>query len=109
MFKWLHKFFYSDDEIVKLVDGLSELESEQCADALREDGIIAMRKDMSALAAYRRVWPIVQPDSYALFVKHSEVDRAVSVLSPLLGHGKLAQEAAESRREARRFRRRLKP
>jgi hypothetical protein len=106
VFQWLHKFFYSDDEIVKLADGLSELESEQCADALRGDGIIAMRKDMSALAAYRRVWPIVQPDSYALFVKHSEVDRAVRVLSPLLDHGKFGRQ---SRREARRFRRRLKP
>lgn len=109
MVKWLHKFFYSDDEVVKLADGLGEVESEELSEMLQNAGVIATRKNMSALAAYRGVWPIAEGGSYALFVKHSDVDRAIAILGPLLGHGKLSRQAAESRREARRFRRWLKP
>jgi hypothetical protein len=110
MFKWLRRFFYSDDEIVKLADGLGEVEGEQFEEMLRNEGIIAMRKNMSALAAYRGVWPIAGGEAgYALFVKQSDVDRAIEILGPMLGQGKLSRQDAASRREARRFRRRRAP
>ncbi len=106
---WLHKFFYSDDEIVKLADGLSEFDAPMYQEMLAKNGVVAMKKNMEAI--YDRYWrPVLfTGNNFALYVKQSDVDRAVAILGPLLGHGKLAREAAETRREQRRFRRRLRP
>jgi hypothetical protein len=99
----LHKFFYSDDEIVKLADGLNEFDAGSYEELLRNNGIVAMRKNMEAV--YDRYWRPMLFDNFALYVKQSDVDRAIEVLGPLLGNGKLAEEAAEGRRLPRRLRR----
>ncbi len=106
---WLRRFFYSDDEIVKLADGLSEFEAPMYQEMLAKNGVVAMKKNMEA--AYDRYWRpmLFTANNFALYVKQSDVGRAIEILGPLLGHGKLAQEAAESRRQLRLFRRRLRP
>jgi hypothetical protein len=105
MFRWLHRFFYSDDEVVKLADGLSEFDAGSYQEMLANGGVIAMEKNMDAITTRFGGALTFAANSYALFVKHSDVDRAIAILGPLLGHGKLSRQAAESRREARRFRR----
>jgi hypothetical protein len=111
MFGWLRRFFYSDDEVVKLAAGLAEPEAEMMRELLESNGVAAMAKNMSPLAAYLGVYPLPAPapNSYAIYVKQSDVDRATEVLRPAMSPGKLSRQAAESRREARRDRRRRSP
>jgi hypothetical protein len=106
---WLRRFFYSDDEVIKLADGLSEFDAGSYGEMLAKNSVVAMKKNMDALSTRFGGAMTFAANSYALFVKQSDVERSIEILGPLLGHGKLAQAAAESRRELRRFRRRLRP
>jgi hypothetical protein len=109
VFKWLHKFFYSDDEIIKLADGVSETEAELARELLVNNGVPAMIRNMDFLSVDGGRMAMPAANNFALYVKQSDVQSAIDILGPLLGQGKLSQEAAESRRELRRFRRRLRP
>ena len=106
---WLHKFFYSDDEIVKLADGLSEFDAGIYEEMLSRAGIVSMKKNMEAVYD-RYARPILfSANNFALYVKQSDLDRSIDTLGHLLGDGKLAEDAAHHRRDARRFRRHLRP
>jgi len=93
----LRRFFYSDDETVKLADGLSEFDAAQYDELLRNSGIVAMRKNMSGLAAYGVAYPTLSSGYYALFVKQSDLDAASRVLGHLLERYE-TEEAREVRR-----------
>ncbi|OGO50579.1 MAG: hypothetical protein A2148_04850 [Chloroflexi bacterium RBG_16_68_14] len=99
--RWLRRFFYSDDEVVKLADGLSEFDAGIAEELLANEGIIAMKKNMEAV--YDRYWRPMLPsaDNFALFVKQSDVKRAIEVLELALDPRQLRRRARE-----RRFRRR---
>jgi hypothetical protein len=79
MFKWLHKFFYSDDEFVKLAAGLLEPEAEMWREILSNEGVPSFTKILD---------PISLSDGRAtglnvgIFVKQSDLERAKEVLSP---------------------------
>lgn len=62
-----------------------------------------MKKNMEAV--YDRYWRPMLFNNFALYVKQSDVDRAIETLGSLLGDGKLAEEAAEGRRLPQRHRR----
>lgn len=102
--RWLHDFFYSDDEIVKLADGLSEFDAGSYEELLANNGVVAMKKNMEAV--YDRYWRPMLFNNFALYVKQSDVDRAIEILGGLLGEGKLAEAAAEGRKLPRALRRR---
>ncbi len=77
MFRWLHKFFYSDDEIVRLAAGLLEPEAEMWREILSNEGV----------QSYTRILdPISLSDGHAtglnvgIFVKQSDLERAREVL-----------------------------
>lgn len=109
MLTWLRKFFYSDDEIVKLAAGLSEPEAEMWRGLLASNGVAAMFKNMSFLSVDwgRTVMP--GANNFDLYVKESDVDNAIEILGSMLDENRLARKAAESRRDVRRFRGRMKP
>ena len=102
MFKWLHRFFYSDDELIKLADGLSELDAGSYQELLARNGVVAMKKNMDAISGRFGGAMTFATNSYALYVKQSDVEQAIGILGALLGHGRLTQQAAESRREEHR-------
>jgi len=83
-FKWLHRFFYSDDPDVKVADGLSEFDAGIAEELLRNNGIVAMKKNM--LAIYDRYWRPMLPNghNFALWVKQSDLDRAREILGEVL-------------------------
>ncbi len=104
LFSWLDRFFYSDDPDVKLAGGLSEFDAAQYEELLRNNGIMSMAKDASALAINRYVWPVAAANGFALWVKQSDVEAACQVLGHLLSRYE-TEQAREVRRGARRPRR----
>ena len=105
MFKWLHKFFYSDDELIKLADGVSEPEAELARELLVSNGVPAMTRNMDVLSVEGGRMAMPAANNFALYVRQSDVQRAIDILGSLLGGGKLAREAAELRnRRGRRSR-----
>jgi hypothetical protein len=101
MFKWLHDFFYSADEIVKLADGLDEFGAAQYQEMLANSGIVAMKKNMDALSARFGQASTFATNSYALFVKQSEVEAASEALGRLLERYE-TDEAREVKQRKRR-------
>ena len=95
MFKWLRKFFYSDDELIKLADGVSEPEAEMARELLVSNGVPAMVRNMDVLSVEGGRMAMPAANNFALYVKQSDVQRAIDILGSLLGGGKLAREAAE--------------
>ena len=95
MFKWLHRFFYSDDELIKLADGVSEPEAEMARGLLVSNGVPAMIRNMDFLSIDGGRMAMPSANNFALYVKQSDVQRAIDILGPLLDGGKLAREAAE--------------
>ena len=77
MFKWLHKFFYSDDEIVRLAAGLLEPEAEMWREILANEGVRSFTKILD---------PISLSDGGAtglnvgIFVKQSDLEQAQIVM-----------------------------
>jgi len=82
--RWLRRFFYSDDPIVKLVGALSEPEAEMWRELLAEDGVVAMVKYTGALGGhgYRG------GRDFDLFVKQSDLGLAREILAPTSEPGK---------------------
>ncbi len=80
MFKWLHKFFYSDDEIVRLASGLLEPEAEMWREILVNEGVRAFTKVLD---------PVARSDGQAtgtnvgIFVKQSDLERAQQIVASL--------------------------
>ena len=79
MFKWLHRFFYSDDEIVPVAAGLLEPEAEMWREILEKEGVRAFSKVMDPLARSSATGI-----NTTLFVKQSDLERARKVLAPML-------------------------
>jgi len=102
MFKWLHKFLYSDDEVVKLADGLSEFDAGSYQEMLASNGIVAMKKNMEGWVSQYGNAMTFSTNNFALYVKQSDVPRAIDILGPLLGGGKLAREASQVQEGRRR-------
>jgi hypothetical protein len=79
--KWLRKFFYSDDEFVRLAAGLLEPEAEMWREILSNEGVRSFTKILD---------PIALSDGRAtglnvgIFVKRSDLERARQVLGPRL-------------------------
>ena len=82
--RWLRRFFYSDDPVVKLVGALSEPEAEMWRELLAEDGLIAMVKYTGALGGYGYRGGTRDFD---LFVKQSDLARARQILAPTFDPG----------------------
>ena len=100
--KWLHSFFYSDDPDVKLADGLNEFDAAQYEELLANSGVIAMKKNMSAI--YDRTWrPVLPTNDFALWVKQSDVEAACQILGHLLNRYE-TDEARQVRQWLRRER-----
>jgi len=76
LFKWLHDFFYSNDEIVRLAAGLLEPEAEMWREILSNEGVQSFTKILD---------PIALSDGRAtgmnvgLFVKRSDLERAQEI------------------------------
>jgi hypothetical protein len=89
--RWLRSLFYSDDPDVKIADGLSEFDAGIGEELLRNRGIIAMKKNMSAY--YDRLWrPHVPWDrQFALWVKQSDADAAREILLLALDERQLVE------------------
>ena len=79
--RWLRRFFYSDDPIVKLVGALSEPEAEMWRGLLASNGIVAMVKYAGALGGYGYRGATTD---FEMFVKQSDVERAREILAPML-------------------------
>ena len=86
MFKWLHKFFYSDDEvaIVRAAAGLLEPEAEMWREILANEGVRSFTKVLDPVA---RSEGRATGTNVAIFVKQSDLERAREVLGPLLERG----------------------
>jgi hypothetical protein len=97
---WLHDFFYSDDEIVKLADGLSELDAAQYQELLANSGITAMEKNMGVWAGRFGGAMSFATNEYALFVKQSNVEQARQALGSLLERYE-TEEARQVKQRAR--------
>ena len=84
--RWLRRFFYSDDPIVKVATGLLEPEAEMWRDILEQEGVPAFAKIMDPIAlSDGRATGI----NTALFVKQSDLGRARAILAPLAKRGRL--------------------
>ncbi len=77
--RWLRRFFYSDDPVVRLVGGLAEPEAEMWRELLVNEGIPAMVKNTDALSATYGASPA---NSFDLFVRESDLERAQALLAP---------------------------
>lgn len=76
----IRKFFYSDDEIVKLAGGLSEPEAEMWRELLQNNGIPAMVKNMGGEGVgYQYGGASMFTRNYDLFVKRSDFVRAQEI------------------------------
>ena len=80
MMRWLHRFFYSDDPIVKVAGGFSEFDAGICEELLNKGGILCMKKNMDALSG--RYWRPMLPsaNNFTLWVKRSDLNGARKLL-----------------------------
>ena len=82
--RWLRRFFYSDDPVVRLVGGLSEPEAGMVQEALQREGVAAMSKNMDALRGAYGEASTIASNSHDLFVKRSDLERAGEIAEALL-------------------------
>ena len=82
--RWLRRFFYSDDPIVKAVTGLLEPEAEMWRDMLEQEGIPSFTKTLDPIAISEGR---ATGTNVAIFVKQSDLERAEEVLAPLRERG----------------------
>jgi len=80
MFKWLHKFFYSDDEIVRVAAGLLEPEAEMWREILANEGVRSFTKVLDPVA---RSEGRATGTNVGIFVKQSDLERAREILASL--------------------------
>jgi hypothetical protein len=81
MFRWLNKFFYSDDPIVKVVGSASEPEAEMWRELLENNRIRAFVKivDPIAFSEGRATGAYCN-----LFVKKNDLERAREILGSVV-------------------------
>ena len=82
--RWLRRFFYSDDPIVRLATGLLEPEAEMWQELLAKNGIRAMVRNMDVLSVAYGASP---SNNFDMWVKQSDLERAREILAPLLERG----------------------
>jgi len=80
MMRWLRRFFYDDNPVVKLVGALSEPVAEMYRELLADNGIVAMVKNMGALTHLR----LPMENDFDLFIRQSDLERAKELLTPVL-------------------------
>jgi hypothetical protein len=80
MIRWLRRFFYSEDPIVKLVDGLLEPEAQMWREVLENSNIKAVTRSDSLAVSQGGA----TGTNTGIFVKESDLLRARDVLAPLL-------------------------
>ena len=80
--RWLRKFLYSDDPVVKLVAALTEPEAEMRRELLANEEIVAMVKNRSSLSYMWGSGALPFENNFDLFVKQSDVERAEEILAP---------------------------
>lgn len=85
--RWLRRFFYSDDPVVKVAAGLSEPEAGMLRELLESNGIAAAVKNVSYLSAYGAAGT----NSHGMWVKRSDLERARELLAPLLRADQLGE------------------
>ena len=78
--RWLRRFFSSGDPVVKLAAALSETEAQISRDILEDNGIPAMVKNMNFLTVTHETGSF--GNDHDLFVKQSDLERALELLSP---------------------------
>ncbi len=78
--RWLRRFFYSDDPVVKLVAAVTEPEAEMRRELLANEGIVAMVKNKSGLSYMWGSGALPFENSHDLFVKQSDLERAEEIL-----------------------------
>ena len=83
MFRWLRKFFYSDDPVVKLVSALSEPEAEMWCELLLNEGVATMSKNVGSGVGHAEGRATMFTRDYDLFVKQSDLERARAILDSL--------------------------
>ncbi len=86
--RWLRRFLYSDDPIVRVAAGLLEPEAEMWREILQDEGILSVKKvdDVAAGDA-------ATGTNVAIVVKRSDLERARELLAPLAERGQLVGEA----------------
>ncbi len=77
---WLRRFFYSGDDVVKLVGALTEPEVELRRGLLEEEGIVVLIKNRSFLSHMWGTTALPFENSHDLLVKESDLARAREVL-----------------------------
>ncbi len=81
MMRWLRKFLYSDDPMVRVAAALGEPEAEMWRELLSNNGVPAATKNTDSLSVAYGASP---GNSFDLFVKQSDLELAREVLAPLL-------------------------
>jgi len=87
--RWLRRFFYSDDPVVKVAGGLSEPEAKMFRELLENDGVVALAKGTSFLSG---AYGFSFANDYDLWVKQSDEDRAREVLAPVIQENQLVDD-----------------
>lgn len=82
--RWLRRFLYSDDEIVRVATGLLEPEAEMWRDVLEREGVRAFTKTLDPLAVSEGRGT---GTNVAIFVRQSELERAEQILASLKERG----------------------
>lgn len=80
--RWLRRFLYSDDPLVKVAAGMSEPEARMLHELLANNGIKALVKNMNFLSATYQAGSL--PFDFDMWVKRSDLERAREILEPLL-------------------------
>ena len=76
--RWLRKFFYSEDPVVKVRAALSESEALLLREVLEDSGVPVMSKNMNVLTVTHEAGSF--GSDYDLFVKQSDLARAEEIL-----------------------------
>jgi hypothetical protein len=80
--RWLRRFFYSSDPEAKVAAGMSEPEARMLHELLANSGIPAMIRNMNFLSATYQAGSL--PFDFDMWVKRSDLERALDILAPLL-------------------------
>jgi hypothetical protein len=102
MFRWLHRFFYSDNPDVKLVAGVSQPEAEAWRELLANNGIPSMLKDMTPISTSIGGEIPSGPNNFDMWVRQSDFERAREVLAPFLEPNLPARPAGRRHVKVRR-------
>jgi hypothetical protein len=80
--RWLRKFFYDEDPIVKVAAGLSEPEALMYKELLENNAVPAMPKNRNFLSVTHEFGSF--PGDFDLYVRRSDWRRAHQLLKPIV-------------------------